>query len=42
MLTAFIGFFDTTRDYYLVFTVTHVQESSVMSSMALLGIGFEQ
>jgi hypothetical protein len=41
-MTGFIGLFDTAGDYTLQFTVTHKLVSTVMSSMPLLGNGFQR
>jgi hypothetical protein len=41
LVTQFIAHFDTAFDYTLQFTVTHTLVSTVMSSLPLLGGGFQ-
>jgi hypothetical protein len=41
-MIAFIGLFDTARDYTLKFTITHTIVFTVTSSLPLLGSGFQR
>jgi hypothetical protein len=41
-MTKFIAHIDTAHDYTLQFTITHTLVSTVISSMSLLGSGFQR
>jgi hypothetical protein len=42
LMTRFIAYFDTARDYILQFTITHTLMSTDTSSLPLLSIGFQR